>query len=322
MILLDKEGVSSEDGFFILAGRSFTSSEMIASYFDKNFGGYDLVIGVDRGIIEAAIIARVKRVPCGLISYEIFFEEEAGVEFKHPEREACKHIDFAVCQDEVRAGCLSKQNGIPLEKIINIPVAGRSIRLGAKNTYFYDSLGIEKRKEIALFTGHFAGWTMIDYLAESARNWCGNWSMVLHSRGGLDGAARPYYERYKGYNNIYFSLQPVAGNLALIYGQFGLWQKVQPLLRRIAQKPEAPKALEVCRSIIEAHKTNRPDLLAKIPLFVPDKESIELFEIEKKQKRVFSFTDAGQRKNVYVEQRKTSANKRPESNSAFLQKAR
>ncbi|GAG40887.1 unnamed protein product, partial [marine sediment metagenome] len=89
MILLDREGVSSEDGFFILAGRSFTSSEMIASYFDKNFGGYDLVIGVDRGIIEAAIIARVKRVPCGLISYEIFFEEEAGVEFKHPEREAC-----------------------------------------------------------------------------------------------------------------------------------------------------------------------------------------------------------------------------------------
>ncbi|MCK4785708.1 MAG: glycosyltransferase, partial [Desulfobacteraceae bacterium] len=107
----------------------------------------------------------------------------------------------------------------------------------------------------------------------------------------------------------------VAGNLALIYGQFGLWQKALPLLRRIAQQSEDPKALEVCRIIIEAHKTNRPDLLAKIPLFVPDKESIELFEIEKKQKRVFSFTDAGQRKNVYVEQRKTSANKRPESNS-------
>jgi len=111
----------------------------------------------------------------------------------------------------------------------------------------------------------------------------------------------------------------VAGNLALIYGQSGLWQKVLPLLRRIAQKSEDPKALEVCRSIIEAHKTNRPDLLAKIPLFVPDKESIELFELEKKQKRVFSFTDAGQRKNVYVEQRKTSANKRPESNSTGIE---
>jgi len=210
MLLLDRDGVHSEDGFFILAGQSLGSSEMIASYLDKNFDNYDLVVGVDRGIVEAAIIARIKKVPCGLISYEIFFEEEAGAEFKNPEIQACRNIDFAVCQDPVRAGCLSKQNGIPMEKIITIPVAGRGIKQGPKDTYFHDTLEIEKGNKIALFTGHFAGWTMIDSLAESARNWQRDWAMVLHSKGGLDGAARPYCEKYKSYNNTFFSLQPEA----------------------------------------------------------------------------------------------------------------
>jgi len=110
-----------------------------------------------------------------------------------------------------------------------------------------------------------------------------------------------------------------AGNLAVAYGRLGWWEKVVPLLRQITQKTENPKALGICRSIVEAHKTNKPHLLGKISLFVPDKESIELFQLEKEHKFVFSFTDTGPRKNLYVEQRKTAAKKRPESGSARIE---
>jgi len=86
-----------------------------------------------------------------------------------------------------------------------------------------------------------------------------------------------------------------AGNLAVAYGRLGQWEKVLPLLRQITQKSENPKVLGICRSIAQAQKANNPDLLAQTPLFVPDKKSIELFQLEERDKRVFSFTDTNRR---------------------------
>jgi len=210
MFLFDRVGVSVESGIFILADQSFNSPQQMTSYLNENFNGYDLVIGVDRGIIEAALIAQNKNIPYGLISYEIFFGEETGSEFKLPEIKACKWLDFAVCQDELRAKYLSIENKIDLEKIINIPVAGRGIKKGEKNSYLYDSLGIDKDKKIALFMGTVAQWSMADYILESAKLWSEDWVLVVHSRYGLDQGVRPYYAKYKCSDNIYFSLEPIA----------------------------------------------------------------------------------------------------------------
>lgn len=210
LFLLDRPENLVENGTFILEDPKLNSQEKIISYINENFKSYDLVIGVDRGIIEAALIAQNRQIPCGLISYEIFFEEETSREFKQEEIEACKCLDFIVCQDALRAKYLSIENNIALEKIINIPVAGRGIKKGEKNSYLYDSLGINKDKKIALFMGTVAPWSMAGGIPESAKLWSEDWVLVVHSRYGLDRHVRPYYEKYKHLDNIYFSLEPIA----------------------------------------------------------------------------------------------------------------
>jgi hypothetical protein len=54
------------------------------------WGGYDLVVAVDRGIIEGSWIARHHGIPHALLSYEIFFREETSSRYKAPEIEACR----------------------------------------------------------------------------------------------------------------------------------------------------------------------------------------------------------------------------------------
>ena len=208
LFLVDKK-VSATDGFVILAGLS-PDYKQRHHFIHETIGDYDLVVGVDRGIIEASEIAQVKRTPLGLISYEIYFVAEAGNDFKQPEIEACRNIDFAVCQDELRAGFLSVENRILLEKIINIPLGGRFVRKGSKSSYLYDSLGIEKNKKIALFAGSLGRWSMTDYLIETAKTWSNDWVLVLHNRYKLDEDTLTYYQERKGLSdNVHFSLEPV-----------------------------------------------------------------------------------------------------------------
>ncbi|ETR67840.1 MAG: Glycosyl transferase family 2 [Candidatus Magnetoglobus multicellularis str. Araruama] len=112
--------------FTILSNHSFASEFSAIDFINANVQNYDFVIGIDRGIIEAELISRAKKIPYALISYEIFFEAEAGAQFKSPEIKSCQNIEFAVVQDKVRAKMLSQENRIPLSKMIYIPVAGRS----------------------------------------------------------------------------------------------------------------------------------------------------------------------------------------------------
>jgi len=148
---------------------------------------YKLIIGVDRdGIIEASYLSQLLGIPYGLISYEIFFRDETSVEFKKEEINACAHIDFAVCQDDVRSSLLGEENHIPLEKIINIPVAGRGVKKGEKTQYLHNRLNIPSDKKIALYMGSIAKWSMIEELVQSADNWPEEWVLVLHNRYGIN----------------------------------------------------------------------------------------------------------------------------------------
>lgn len=99
-----------------------------------------------------------------------------------------------------------------------------------------------------------------------------------------------------------------AGNLAVAYGRAGKWEKLVPLLRFIMQRVENPKALEICRIITESYQRNKPDLLAQIPLFTLDKQSIELFQLEKENQLVFSFTNNDQQKDVTQYRGKSQVN--------------
>jgi hypothetical protein len=143
---------------------------------------YDLVIGVDRvGVAMAAKVSAALRVPYGLISYELAFSSEVGSLGKRPEIEACREISFAICQDRVRSQHLADENHIPLEKIIDIPVAAAGTRPRVRSQALHKALGLPSDRKIVLYMGSLAQpWTMVDELVENTRSWNGNWVLVLH----------------------------------------------------------------------------------------------------------------------------------------------
>jgi len=208
--LLEIGKIPTTAGFVLLVNQQFENTEEIIKYVRQRIDHYHFVLGVDRGIMEASLIANIKNLPLGLISYEIFFENEAGKKFKKTEIDACKNLSFAVCQDNIRARHLSMENHIPPHKITTIPLGGRSTNNPKKDYYLYESLGIERNKHIALFMGSIDKWTMADHIIESSQHWSDDWVLVVHNRYGLDHVTRPYYEKYKKFTNVLFSKQPIA----------------------------------------------------------------------------------------------------------------
>lgn len=145
---------------------------------------YGLIIGIDRdGIILAASIARQLKVPCGFISYEIFFASETSAEFKQPEIDACAGIAFAVCQGGERSRWLASENRIEPGRIIDMPVAGRGVRRGARSTFLHEALALPAELKIALCMGNLGpAWALVDELIDNTRAWDESWLLVLHSR--------------------------------------------------------------------------------------------------------------------------------------------
>jgi glycosyltransferase involved in cell wall biosynthesis len=171
----------------------------------------DLIIGVDReGIIEASMVAKAKGIPYGLISYEITFEEEAGLQFKEPEIAACKDISFAACQDALRAEHLAKENRISPEKIINVPLGGRGAKRGRKVFYLHDKLGIDRDIHIVLYIGSVAAWAGAYDLFQSASDWPDEWVLVVHPRYGHDDFTKTLLGRFKDSPKIIFSLDSLS----------------------------------------------------------------------------------------------------------------
>lgn len=169
-----------------------------------NVQDYGLIIGVDAGILEASILAKIAKAPLGYISYEIFFEDEIGEVCKNLERLACANIEFAVCQDKNRAKLLSKENRIPLEKIILIPVAGRNIQRHPKDKKYKSELNIPEEKKIALLIGSISPFTMIEEILSSVSVWPSEWVLLLHDRYFMSDSIKNKY----GYlPNVYFSNQ-------------------------------------------------------------------------------------------------------------------
>ncbi len=209
MLLVDSR-VPQEIGgeWVLLAGqpmRSMAEIQAATAVLDD----YDFIFGVDRTIVEASVIAHARRIPYALISYEIFFASETSAEYKKPEILACKNISFAICQDPVRAEQLSRENHIPREKMILIPVAGRGCLPRRKSTLLHDRLGIDRSRNIVLFSGNVETYCMIDELVQSAFTWPRIWALVLHNRYGLDKRTREYYKKYANHEMVYFSTEPV-----------------------------------------------------------------------------------------------------------------
>ncbi len=169
---------------------------------------YHFIIGVDQdGIVEAAKISKTQNTPYGLLSYEIFFAEEIGIENKLEEIDACKDIQFAIVQDEIRGKLLCEENRIPSDKLIFIPVAGRGVHHRTPNFYLHDKLGIDKTKKIALYIGSIADWAMLDELFENTQFLPDNWVIVLHSRYNNSDYQKLLADNSKQNNKIFLHQQ-------------------------------------------------------------------------------------------------------------------
>lgn len=82
-----------------------------------------------------------------------------------------------------------------------------------------------------------------------------------------------------------------AGNLVVAYARSHQWEKAIHLLQQL-QNINHPQVATISDKIRKASHQNDPELLLDMPLFTVDKSSLELFQLEHKQKRIFSFTDS------------------------------
>jgi len=205
MTLVD---INWRQGPFIFVNLAQAEIDNMPDTVNSRIGDCDFIFGVDTGIIEASLIARVKNIPFGLISYEIFFADEAGQKFKQWEIHACKGVDLAICQDDVRCKYLSDENRIPLEIIYKIPVVGRGYRHRENSTYLRERFNVPNDKRIALYIGSLDEWSMSEYLIKSAIEWPKGWCLILHNRYQGEPFAQSLFTKYKDHPRIIFSREP------------------------------------------------------------------------------------------------------------------
>ena len=155
------------------------------------WAGHDLVLAIDRGIIEGDYIARHFGIPKALLSYEIFFREETSAEFKLEEITACRDLSFAVCQDPLRGRMLCLANEIPPEKLLLLPVAGRRFYEPPqpKPRVLHELFQLPAKTKVALHMGSFAAWTGASFLLKSTWSWPEDWILVVHERFGRPNRA-------------------------------------------------------------------------------------------------------------------------------------
>jgi O-antigen biosynthesis protein len=199
---------ANTNGAFLLDGASDAEMQDLDAAMRQRTGEADLVIGVDRGMIDASCIARLQQVPLACLSFEIFFEDEAGASFKEEERIACRNIALAICQDDVRAAHLARENRVPLERIRRVPVSGRGYKAGNKTSYWHERFSIPAGEHVALYMGSIAEWSLGPYILDSASRWTSGWHLVMHHRYVADSFVTDLMTRYAAHPRIHFSDVP------------------------------------------------------------------------------------------------------------------
>jgi hypothetical protein len=148
---------------------------------------YDLIVAVDRqGLIEAAALNALTGTPYILISFEITFASETSAWVKRIERTASRNLALWVIQDEERAACLQKENGLDPGKCMLVPLASPGAGTQAAPR-LRDELGIPKQKKAAILMGSIADWTMAKEVILGALDWPEEWVLIIHDRYGLTG---------------------------------------------------------------------------------------------------------------------------------------
>ena len=158
---------------------------------ESSFADEDIrfVIGIDDfGIYKAKEIASFLGVKYLFLSYEILFDAEIkriGCRIdrinKKRAKAAVRHAECAIVQDETRKQILSREYGIPQDKIYLMPVANSGSHMVERTHYFYDKFAIPYEKKILLYMG-WMDKKQEQRMVEFAKYLPDDWVLVAHSR--------------------------------------------------------------------------------------------------------------------------------------------
>jgi hypothetical protein len=174
------------NNFVLLKSRSFRAIRVVTIFCNLKFLLFKpkIVIGVDReGIIQASALATTLGVQSFAFSFEIFFLDETSHDFKALEIEACKYISKFIVQDEVRGRLFARENQVPIERLIYVPLGYKhSSEFLLSGVNLRDFYGISKETKIACVMGSLTSWSGYLKILDSVDSWPDNWVIFVHSR--------------------------------------------------------------------------------------------------------------------------------------------
>jgi hypothetical protein len=181
--------------------QSFSDIEVVADY--------SFAIGIDNGIIAARNLSQVLNIEYGLISYEIYCDDELNnLQDKINKAQAsqsCKDLLFAVVQDKARAKLLMEEYSVVSDKLLYMPVAGQETVPYQISYRLHDHLNLPHDTKILLHTGSVGSWTMTDWAVEKAISLPPNWVLVIHNRNVEDKRSKSSKVLYTNLPNLPFS---------------------------------------------------------------------------------------------------------------------
>ena len=148
---------------------------------------YDLVFAVDPdGLIAAYQLIKKNPAPLFYFSFEIYFQYELSCsrekKVKNWEIKASQFIDCVIIQDEMRWKLLKRENNIPHNNVVYMPVAPAGPSERKKTAFLRQKLNISSDKKIVLFSQGLGSWSGVEELVEQAHTWSDKFILVIHSR--------------------------------------------------------------------------------------------------------------------------------------------
>jgi glycosyltransferase involved in cell wall biosynthesis len=176
---------------------------------------YVCIIGVEpMGLIGATMIAqshaRQKRLSMIYYNMELLLEQSAGTvplrALKSLERYCIQLCDGVVIQNKERGDYFVRDNKVPIEKLLYVPISGLREIKRDKDDYFRDLFGIGPDKRIILDAGDIAASHMSLQLAEAASEWGDDFVLILHGPNREpNGAYLDRVRRIARDNKVYVS---------------------------------------------------------------------------------------------------------------------
>lgn len=115
-----------------------------------------------------------------LLSHELITDEDRIL--KEQERRLVGKVAFVVSPDAERAEILSRDSGVPLEKIVCVPNSPLGSAERKRSNYLRERFNIPSDATIILHAGSLSVWSCVPELIKSTQDWPDDWVLVCHVR--------------------------------------------------------------------------------------------------------------------------------------------